>query len=707
MTLIASESGASVELRELGCCSRCVVRLLHGAESSCQTDVLNAEDSIREKPICPACCGLLHHPSLCQLTLNRVDAPHMSQLLESVAYKIQSSTFEYSACILKTVTPVNIILREHILWALLLQKAGENAAGSSGLIARQPEAVAPFSTQDVDKWRRNSISLKVAWQWIVEPLLSSALQVPFIQSSKDILKEELLQSLGFPPFPETSVLTLNVELTNEHSKLECEDHLRVIRPAVSDEIQAHINELLNCRPEKNRRKRGALQKHVLDKNVEIQEPEISPCQFSKTNLQPLLWTILDRKFVLPCTLPATITLPTTSKVQLGRDCPVVIAGRYVKLDRYLSQTPWIIDTKRKLSSSVEELIADTVREQFGRNTNITFSSSGREDVDVRCLGLGRPFILQIENYDTSLKKVIERFSKFGAKSHTPLTNDSSIDLLLMATLVNSRTGGRLFVRDLQIVNPTDAARAIKNGELEKSKCYRAVCWCGAGGLTTDLVHRRAKPVVGCQRDFSDLIVNPTDAARAIKNGELEKSKCYRAVCWCGAGGLTTDLVQSLARQCRQLNSDSLPPESTMHTYSWPPAVFEGPIGYLDYGPITICQPTPIRVLHRRAALERMRDVHLLRLADYRALIEVAAPEYADYEQWSSLYPAEELFILELRCDAGTYVKEFVHGDLGRSRPSLASLLGRSVDILTLDVVAVELDWPTRLPDPDLPTDSPC
>ncbi|OON19337.1 TIGR01213 family protein [Opisthorchis viverrini] len=651
MTLIASESGASVELRELGCCSRCVVRLLHGAESSCQTDVLNAEDSIREKPICPACCGLLHHPSLCQLTLNRVDAPHMSQLLESVAYKIQSSTFEYSACILKTVTPVNIILREHILWALLLQKAGENAAGSSGLIARQPEAVAPFSTQDVDKWRRNSISLKVAWQWIVEPLLSSALQVPFIQSSKDILKE-LLQSLGFPPFPETSVLTLNVELTNEHSKLECEDHLRVIRPAVSDEIQAHIDELLNCRPEKNRRKRGALQKHVLDKIIEIQEPEISPCQFSKTNLQPLLWTILDRKFVLPCTLPATITLPTTSKVQLGRDCPVVIAGRYVKLDRYLSQTPWIIDTKRKLSSSVEELIADTVREQFGRNTNITFSSSGREDVDVRCLGLGRPFILQIENYDTSLKKVIERFSKFGAKSHTPLTNDSSIDLLLMATLVNSRTGGRLFVRDLQIVNPTDAARAIKNGELEKSKCYRAVCWCGAGGLTTDL-------------------------------------------------------VQSLARQCRQLNSDSLPPESTMHTYSWPPAVFEGPIGYLDYGPITICQPTPIRVLHRRAALERMRDVHLLRLADYRALIEVAAPEYADYEQWSSLYPAEELFILELRCDAGTYVKEFVHGDLGRSRPSLASLLGRSVDILTLDVVAVELDWPTRLPDPDLPTDSPC
>ncbi|VDP75050.1 unnamed protein product [Schistosoma mattheei] len=60
-----------------------------------------------------------------------------------------------------------------------------------------------------------------------------------------------------------------------------------------------------------------------------------------------------------------------------------------------------------------------------------------------------------------------------------------------------------------------------------------------------------------------------------------------------------------------------------------------------------------------------------------------------------------MFILEIRCEAGTYVKELVHGDLGRCNPSLASIFGCQLDILALDVIGVELDWPTRLKDPIL------
>ena len=52
------------------------------------------------------------------------------------------------------------------------------------------------------------------------------------------------------------------------------------------------------------------------------------------------------------------------------------------------------------------------------------------------------------------------------------------------------------------------------------------------------------------------------------------------------------------------------------------------------------------------------------------------------------------FTLHLRTSAGTYVKEFVHGDLGRTRPSVGSLLGCEADILWLDVTDV------LLPDPD-------
>jgi tRNA U54 and U55 pseudouridine synthase Pus10 len=48
---------------------------------------------------------------------------------------------------------------------------------------------------------------------------------------------------------------------------------------------------------------------------------------------------------------------------------------------------------------------------------------------------------------------------------------------------------------------------------------------------------------------------------------------------------------------------------------------------------------------------------------------------------------------------GRYVKEFVHGDLGRTHPSIGHILGCVADILQLDVVDVSLEWP---PKPGLP-----
>lgn len=54
--------------------------------------------------------------------------------------------------------------------------------------------------------------------------------------------------------------------------------------------------------------------------------------------------------------------------------------------------------------------------------------------------------------------------------------------------------------------------------------------------------------------------------------------------------------------------------------------------------------------------------------------------------------APHWFVLELEAQAGTYIKEFVHGDFGRTRPSVGDLLGGTeVQILKLDVTAVLLD----------------
>lgn len=42
--------------------------------------------------------------------------------------------------------------------------------------------------------------------------------------------------------------------------------------------------------------------------------------------------------------------------------------------------------------------------------------------------------------------------------------------------------------------------------------------------------------------------------------------------------------------------------------------------------------------------------------------------------------------------AGTYIKEFVHGDFGRTQPNVGSLLGCTATITQLDVMDVHLDF---------------
>lgn len=54
-------------------------------------------------------------------------------------------------------------------------------------------------------------------------------------------------------------------------------------------------------------------------------------------------------------------------------------------------------------------------------------------------------------------------------------------------------------------------------------------------------------------------------------------------------------------------------------------------------------------------------------------------------------------VVEMKTSAGTYVKEFVHGDGGRTVPCLASLLEvESASVVTLDVLGVDLLWPPAL-----------
>ena len=56
------------------------------------------------------------------------------------------------------------------------------------------------------------------------------------------------------------------------------------------------------------------------------------------------------------------------------------------------------------------------------------------------------------------------------------------------------------------------------------------------------------------------------------------------------------------------------------------------------------------------------------------------------------------FALDVQAEAGTYIKEFCHGDFGRTRPNVGMLLGGvEVQIAELDVVHISLDAFSWLP----------
>jgi len=49
------------------------------------------------------------------------------------------------------------------------------------------------------------------------------------------------------------------------------------------------------------------------------------------------------------------------------------------------------------------------------------------------------------------------------------------------------------------------------------------------------------------------------------------------------------------------------------------------------------------------------------------------------------------FVIELRTESGTYIKEFVSGDGGRTNPSVAGILQVPCRCVELDVMAVHFD----------------
>lgn len=286
--------------------------------------------------------------------------------------------------------------------------------------------------------------------------------------------------------------------------------------------------------------------------------------FTRMAVVKALDKIFDSKFLIHYpTPPGRPSSSITAKDVQCLHTSIFVAGRYNKFSRSLSQTPWIIDGRRMMESSVEELIAEPLTNAF-RVKGFNFSSSGREDVDVRTLGKGRPFAMELLNPHRS------RLTKAEMKQIQETINTSS---------------DKIAVRDLQIVT-RECMCHMKEGEEEKTKSYTALVW----------------------------------TQKAIEKDDL---------------------------------------------------VFLD-----DIKELTLDQKTPLRVLHRRALAVRQRVIHTM----------------------SASFRDPHHFYLRLKTQAGTYIKEFVHGDFGRTKPNLCQLLKMDTDILELDVESVDVDWPPAIPE---------
>ena len=98
--------------------------------------------------------------------------------------------------------------------------------------------------------------------------------------------------------------------------------------------------------------------------------------------------------------------------------------------------------------------------------------------------------------------------------------------------------------------------------------------------------------------------------------------------------------------------------------------------------IQVEQRTPNRVAHRRADKTRERWIEIM---------EVCACEEGVNE-----------YSVRLRTEHGTYVKEVVTGEDGRSQPSLSELFGAICECVELDVLEILTSEGEKIPEPKRP-----
>jgi tRNA pseudouridine synthase 10 len=156
---------------------------------------------------------------------------------------------------------------------------------------------------------------------------------------------------------------------------------------------------------------------------------------------------------------AIILNPWTENIKLQVN-PLFVAGRYCKLVRDIPQSKWFCHnchgkgceqcggTGKLYSESVEEIVSKPLLE-VAEGGKSAFHASGREDVDARMLGRGRPFVVEISK-----------------------PKKRQLDLAKAREAINALGEGKVQISKLRFTN-RDVVRKLKKAE-SAQKEYRVL-----------------------------------------------------------------------------------------------------------------------------------------------------------------------------------------------------------------------------------------
>ncbi|MAZ42880.1 MAG: hypothetical protein CMB19_02940 [Euryarchaeota archaeon] len=350
-------------------------------------------------------------------------------------------------------------------------------------------------------------------------------------------------------------------------------------------------------------------------------------------------------------------------------------GRYQKLERGIPQTRWPCrackgrgcekceGTGLQYKKSVQDLIGNPLLGLFEAKEH-AFHGMGREDIDVRCLGQGRPFVIEMKepkirtvDLDAAMKSINElaegsikitglrssNRSEVVRVKDTPAEKSYTIRFRVMPL---SEAEHAMLTAPVDLTHVDVQDRGGKGRKNPKRRNRR-------GDRKND--HKKPLPAV------IEVVEGPSEEElKALKKAELVERAEALGLSKSGTKG---DLIE------RIMNAG--PPAPVM--FDLPEADFiKETIDKL--AGVKLFQRTPERVAHRRADLIRKRTV----FETSKPIIETMPDGVLEVE-------------FTLRCESGTYVKETVHGDGGRTQPSLSSLIKAKCDVMWLDVGDIHAD----------------